>query len=181
MRNTLRNLVNLNTMKKIGRAYKFGDNISTDLIISGRYKFSIRNMKELAKHVMEDADPRFYHKIEGKPSFIVAGTNFGMGSSREQAPWAIKEAEILAVLAKNFARIFYRNAFNIGLALVECNTDLISQHDILELNLDKNHLKNKTKKIDIPIGPLHPVMKALLAAGGLVKYFKRHKGLNFGT
>jgi 3-isopropylmalate/(R)-2-methylmalate dehydratase small subunit len=118
-------------MKKIGRAYKFGDNISTDLIISGRYKFSIRNMKELAKYVMEDADHRFYHKIEGKPSFIVAGANFGMGSSREQAPWAIKEAGILAVLAKNFARIFYRNAFNIGLALVECNTDLISQHDIL--------------------------------------------------
>jgi 3-isopropylmalate/(R)-2-methylmalate dehydratase small subunit len=168
-------------MKKIGRAYKFGDNISTDLIISGRYKFSIRNMKELAKHVMEDADPRFYHKIKGKPSFIVAGANFGMGSSREQAPWAIKEARVSAVLAKNFARIFYRNAFNIGLALVECDTNLISDGNLLELDLDKNHLKNKTKKIDIPIEPLHPVMKALLAAGGLVRYFRKHKGLNFGA
>lgn len=180
MRKNLQNLRNLK-MKKIGRGYKFGDNISTDLIISGRYKFSIRKMKDLAKHVMEDADPQFYRKIKGKPFFIVAGWNFGMGSSREQAPWAIKEAGILAVLAKNFARIFYRNAFNIGLALVECNTDLISQHDILELNLDRSYLKNKTKRIDIPMRPLHPVMMGLLAAGGLVKYFKKHKGLNFDT
>lgn len=168
-------------MKKIGRAYKFGDSISTDLVISGRYKFSIRDMKELAKHVMEDADPRFYQKIKEKPSFIVAGHNFGMGSSREQAPRAIKEAKILAVIAKNFARIFYRNAFNIGLALVECNTDLITEGDILELDLNRNCLKNRTKKIDISIKPLHSVMKSLLKAGGIVNYFKKHKGLNFGA
>ncbi len=168
-------------MKKTGRAYKFGDNISTDLIISGRYKFSIRDMKELARHVMEDKDAHFYQKIKRGPSFIVAGWNFGMGSSREQAPWAIKEAGILAVMAKNFARIFYRNAFNIGLALVECNTDLISSGDILELDLDRDYLKNKTKKIHIPIKPLHPIMKSLLKAGGLIKYFKKHKGLNFGS
>lgn len=166
-------------MKKVGQAYKFGDNISTDLIISGRYKFAIRDMKELAKHVMEDADVRFYQKIQGRPSFIVGGWNFGMGSSREQAPWAIKRAEVLAVIAKNFARIFYRNAFNIGLALVECNTDRICDGDILELDLDRNHLKNKTKKIDISIKPLHPIMKDLLKAGGLINFFKRHKGLNF--
>ncbi|MBU3933036.1 MAG: 3-isopropylmalate dehydratase [Candidatus Omnitrophica bacterium] len=168
-------------MKKIGRAYKFGDDISTDLIISGRYKFSIRNMKELARHVMEDADARFYRKIKGRPSFIVAGWNFGMGSSREQAPRAIKEAGILAVMAKNFARIFYRNAFNIGLALVECNTDSISSGDTLELDLDRGYLKNKTKKIRIPVKPLHPIMKSLLKTGGLIKYFKKHKGLNFGS
>ncbi len=165
-------------MKKIGRAYKFGDNISTDLIISGRYKFAIRDMKELAKHLMEDADVRFYQKIQGKPSFIVAGWNFGMGSSREQAPWAIKRAKILAVMAKNFARIFYRNAFNIGLALVECDTDLISEGDILELDLDRNYLKNKTKRINISIKPLHPLMKDLLKAEGLINFFKRHKGLS---
>ena len=168
-------------MKKTGRAYKFRDNISTDLIISGRYKFSIRDMKELARHVMEDKDAHFYQKIKREPSFIVAGWNFGMGSSREQAPWAIKEAGILAVMAKNFARIFYRNAFNIGLALVECNTDLISSGDILKLDLDRDYLKNKTKKIHIPIKPLHPIMKSLLKAGGLIKYFKKHKGLNFGS
>ena len=168
-------------MRKVGWAYKFGDNISTDLIISGRYKFSIRDMKELSKHVMEDADSRFYQKVRGKASFIVAGWNFGMGSSREQAPWAIKEAGILAVIAKNFARIFYRNAFNIGLPLIECNTDIICNGDKLELDLDKNHLRNKTKKINISIKPLHPIMKNLLQAGGAVKYFKKHKGLNFGA
>ena len=167
-------------MKKVVWAYKFGDNISTDLIISGRYKFAIRDMKELAKHVMEDADSRFYQKIKNRPSVIVAGWNFGMGSSREQAPWAIKEAKITAVIAKNFARIFYRNAFNIGLRLVECNTDLISHGDMLELDIDKGYLKNRTKNIEIPIKPLHPIMKSLLKSGGVVKYFSKHKGLDFG-
>ena len=168
-------------MKYAARAYKFGDNISTDLIISGRYKFTIRDMKELAKHVMEDADPQFYRRIKEKPPFIVAGSNFGMGSSREQAPRAIKEAKIPAVIAKNFARIFYRNAFNIGLRLVECDTGKINHGDILELDVDKGCLKNKTRNIEIPIRPLHPVMKSLLKAGGVVKYFKKHKGLNFGS
>ena len=168
-------------MKRTGRAYKFGDNISTDLIISGRYKFAISDMKELARHVMEDADSKFYRKIQNKPAFIVAGSNFGMGSSREQAPRAIKEAGILAVIAKNFARIFYRNAFNIGLALVECDTGLISEGDMLELDLDKNYLNNKTKHRDIPIRPLEPVIKKLLEAGGLVNLFKKHKGLNLGA
>ncbi|MBN3039218.1 MAG: 3-isopropylmalate dehydratase [Candidatus Omnitrophica bacterium] len=168
-------------MNKVGKAFKFGNNISTDLIISGRYKFAIRDMKELAKHVMEDADPDFYRKIGGKPCFIVGGWNFGMGSSREQAPWAIKEAKVHAVLAKNFARIFYRNSFNIGLPLLECNTDLISDGDMLELDLEHNFLKNQTKNIDIPIKPLHQVMKKLLKAGGIIKYLKKHGGLDFGT
>ena len=104
-----------------------------------------------------------------------------MGSSREQAPWAIKEAKIPAVIAKSFARIFYRNAFNIGLRLVECNTDKIGDGDILELDPDGNYLKNRTKKIDISIKPLHPVMKNLIKAGGVIKYFKKHKGLDFGA
>lgn len=165
----------------MGKAYKFGDNISTDLIISGRYKFSIRNMKELSRHIMEDADPKFYQKICKKPSFIVAGFNFGMGSSREQAPRAIKEAKILAVIAKNFARIFYRNAFNVGLTLVECNTDSISNGDILELDINKNYLKNITKDIYIPIRPIHDIMRKILKAGGLIEYFKKHRGLDFGS
>jgi len=169
-------------VKKTGQAYKFGNNISTDLIISGRYKFAIRDMKELAKHLMEDADPQFYKKVKKTPGFIVAGWNFGMGSSREQAPWAIKEAGVLAVIAKNFARIFYRNAFNIGLLLIECSTDKISEKDTLELDLDKGCLKNKTKGIEIEIKPVHPIMKTLLKEGGLIKYFKRHKrSLSFGT
>ncbi len=168
-------------MIKKGAAFKFGDNISTDLIISGRYKFAIRSMKELAKHVMEDADPEFYQKIKDKSVFLVAGWNFGMGSSREQAPWAIKEAGVIAVLAKNFARIFYRNAFNIGLLLVECDTDKISRQDSLELDIEKGVLINKTKNMNIPIKPVHPVIRKLLKAGGLVNYFKRHKGLEFNA
>ena len=164
-----------------GKAYKFGDNISTDLIISGRYKFSIRDMKELAKHVMEDADKRFFQKSQQGPSFIVAGWNFGMGSSREQAPWAIKEAKILAVIAKNFARIFYRNAINIGLPVLECDTDLIDDGDVLELDLNKNYLRSRTRKRSIPIKPLHPIMKSILNSGGIVKYFKKHKGLKFNV
>ncbi len=168
-------------MKYTARAYKFGDDISTDLIISGRYKFAIRDMKELAKHVMEDADSQFYRKSKDRPVFIVAGSNFGMGSSREQAPRALKEAKIPAVIAKNFARIFYRNAFNIGLRLVECDTGKINHGDTLELDPDKGYLKNRTKNIELPIRPLHPVMKGLLKAGGVVKYFKKHRGLNFGS
>jgi len=167
-------------MSKIGKAFKFGNNISTDLIISGRYKFAIRDMKELSKHVMEDADKQFYNKTAGKPTFIVGGSNFGMGSSREQAPLAIKEAGVLAVIAKNFARIFYRNSINVGLTLVECNTGLIKHGDILEMDIKNNTLLNKSKKTKITITPMHPIMKELLASGGLVRYFKKHKELNFG-
>ena len=104
-----------------GICHKFGDDVNTDYIISGRYKFKTLDMKELARHVMEDLDPDFYSKVS-KGDFIVAGRNFGCGSSREQAPLAIINADISAVLAKSFARIFYRNCINTGLPLVECNT-----------------------------------------------------------
>src|SRR4030042_1299507 len=116
-------------MKIAGLAIKLGDNINTDSIISGRYKFSITDIRELSKHIMEDIDPDFPKKIIPGRSVIVAGRNFGMGSSREQAPLVIKESGIVAVLARSFARIFYRNAFNIGLALMETDTDKISDLD----------------------------------------------------
>ena len=105
-------------MRIEGKAIKLGDNINTDFIISGRYKFSITDIKELSKHIMEDIDPGFPKKIIPGKSIIVAGENFGMGSSREQAPLVIKECGIVAVLAKAFARIFYRNGFNIGMPLI---------------------------------------------------------------
>ena len=98
-------------MQFTGTAHKFGDNVNTDYIISGKYKFKTLDMTELAKHVMEDLDPNFYNKIK-KGDMIVAGSNFGCGSSREQAPLAIKYANISCVIAKSFARIFYRNAIN---------------------------------------------------------------------
>ncbi|MBI5206412.1 MAG: 3-isopropylmalate dehydratase small subunit [Candidatus Firestonebacteria bacterium] len=162
-------------MKLIGNARKFkqDNDINTDYIISGRYKFKIQDPKELAKHVMEDIDPNFYNRREDG-DFIVAGKNFGCGSSREQAPMAIKFAGISAVIAKSFARIFYRNAFNIGLPLVECDTSIIKDGDKIELDLDSGILRNVTKEIEVKINPLPKGMQILLKDGGLVEHFKKH-------
>jgi len=161
-------------MKIEGKVIKLGDNINTDFIISGRYKFSITDIKELSKHIMEDIDPHFAKKIIPGRSIIVAGKNFGMGSSREQAPLVIKEVGIVAVLAKTFARIFYRNAFNIGLPLVEVDTDKIDRNDTLDIDLDKGIVKNLTKNIELKIKPLPEFMQKLLRAGGIVNYIKRY-------
>lgn len=157
------------------RRFKQDNDINTDYIISGRYKFKIQDPKELAKHVMEDLDPNFYNRRKDG-DFIVAGKNFGCGSSREQAPQAITYAGISAVIAKSFARIFYRNCFNLGLPAIEANTDGIDEGDELELDLDKGMLKNKTKNKEIKIAPLPKTMQILLADGGLVEHFKKHGG-----
>lgn len=161
-------------MKLSGESIKLGDNINTDFIISGRYKFSITDIKELAKHIMEDIDPDFPKKILFGRSIIVAGKNFGMGSSREQAPLVIKESGIVAVLAKSFARIFYRNGFNIGLSLIEVNTDKIAEKDALEIDLDKGIVKNITKNMELRIMPFPKFMQELLEEGGMVNYFKKY-------
>ncbi len=165
-------------MELKGRAHKFGDDVNTDYIISGRYKFKTLDMRELARHLMEDLDPDFYTKIN-KGDFIVAGKNFGCGSSREQAPLAIINADISAVIAKSFARIFYRNAINTGLPLIECDTDLIEPGDQLEINLSEGLLYNKSKDLQIPVTPLPAVMLKILADGGLVEHFKKHGTFNF--
>ncbi len=164
-------------MKLSGFSYKLGDDVNTDYIISGRYKFSVTDMKELAKHIMEDIDPTFYSRLKPGESFLVAGKNFGMGSSREQAPLVIKEAGIVGVVAKSFARIFYRNAINIGLPLIEADTDNICENDQLDIDLEKGILKNLTKKTESKIAPLPPVMRKLLADGGLVEHFKKYGGI----
>lgn len=160
-----------------GKVYKFADNISTDLIISGRYKFFIQDKLELAKHVMEDADPLFYSKITHGESFIVAGDNFGMGSSREQAPIAIKYAGINAVIAKSFARIFYRNAFNVGLPLVETDTDKLHEGDEIELDLENGMIKDYTHDRNLRIKPLPKFMLDLIKEDGIINYFKKHGGI----
>lgn len=161
-----------------GKVHKFGDDVNTDYIISGRYKFKTQDMKELAKHVMEDLDPDFYSKVT-PGDFIVAGSNFGCGSSREQAPLAILNANISAVIAKSFARIFYRNCINTGLPVIECDTDQIDQGDELEVNLQAGILYNKTKGIELNITPLPDVMLKILSEGGLVEHFKKHGGFKF--
>ncbi|MTI80124.1 MAG: 3-isopropylmalate dehydratase small subunit [Firmicutes bacterium] len=167
-------------MNLSGKVHKFDQNdINTDYIIAGKYKFKTLDMKELAQHVMEDLDPDFYSKVT-PGDFIVAGNNFGCGSSREQAPLAIKNAEISAVLAKSFARIFYRNAINTGLPVVECDTDQIDAGDRLEVDLGCGIVKNLTKGIEIKAKPLPDVMIKILRDGGLAAHFRKYGDFNIG-
>lgn len=158
-----------------GIAYKFGDDVSTDLIAPGRYFHLRSNLEELSKHVMEDADPEFPKKV--KPGdFIVAGKNFGCGSSREHAPRIIKIAGVSAVIAKSFARIFYRNAVNVGLTVIECDTDKINNGDELKVHLTEGMIKNLTQDTAVNFHPLPKFMVSILEDGGLVEHVKKHKG-----
>ncbi len=164
-----------------GIAYKFGNDINTDLIISGRYKFSITDPNQLAKHVFEDIDPEF-HKKSGKDKFfVIAGTNFGCGSSREQAPIALKYAGCLAVLAKSFARIFYRNAFNLGLPLIECNTDKIKKEDLIEVDIEKGIVTGPEKQYIIRIKQFTKFQKDLIGIDGIVNYYKKYGELKIDS
>lgn len=164
-------------MELKGKVHRFGSDVNTDYIISGKYKFKTLDMNELAKHVMEDLDPDFYSKIE-QGDFIVADSNFGCGSSREQAPLAIKYAGIGAVIANSFARIFYRNAINIGLPVIECDTSGIEAGDQLEVDLKKGVIRNLTKDQVIRVKPLPDVMIKILNDGGLVGHFRKYGTFN---
>lgn len=158
-----------------GFAHKFGDDISTDLIAPGRYFHLRSNLPEFAKYVMEDADPEFAKKVK-HGDFIVAGKNFGCGSSREHAPRIIKIAGVSAVIAKSFARIFYRNAINIGLTVLECDTDKISNGDELKIHLQEGMIKNLTKNTSLNFHLLPSFMVSILHDGGLVEHIKKHQG-----
>jgi 3-isopropylmalate/(R)-2-methylmalate dehydratase small subunit len=164
-------------MKFRGFVYKFSDNINTDWIISGRYKFSETDLKKLSRHLMEDIEPNFIKRVKPGKSIIVAGENFGMGSSREQAPLVIKYAGIIAVIAKSFARIFYRNSFNIGLPLIEADTNGIKENDNIEIDLEKGIIKNLTQKKILKIKPLPRIMNSLLSSGGILAHVKKYGGL----
>jgi 3-isopropylmalate/(R)-2-methylmalate dehydratase small subunit len=156
-----------------GRAFKFGDNISTDHIIPGKYAHLRSDLPELAKHVMEDADPAFVDKV--KPGdFIVAGKNFGLGSSREHAALVIKMAGVSAVLAKSVARIFFRNAINQGLPVLICDTDKISAGDEIEVNLAESIVTDLTKNTKLTFGKIPKVMVDILNEGGLISYITKH-------
>ena len=156
-----------------GKVWKFGDNISTDLIAPGKYLHLRSNLPELAKHVMEDADKDFAKNVK-KGDFIVGGNNFGLGSSREHAPTIIKMAGVSAVLAKSFARIFFRNAINVGLPVIICDTDKIKQGDNLEVDLEKGIVKDLTNKAKLKFPALPKVMTNILKDGGLVEHIKKH-------
>jgi len=156
-----------------GRAHKFGDSISTDHIIPGRYAHLRSNLPELAKHVLEDADVNFAAKV--KPGdFVVGGSNFGLGSSREHAPLVIKMAGVSAILAKSAARIFFRNAINLGLPVLICDTDKINDGDELEIDLAAGTIKDKTNGNTLTFGKIPEVMLRILNEGGLIPYIQKH-------
>ena len=155
----------------MGRAWKFGDDIDTDVIIQGKY-LVINDPEELAKHVFENIREDFAKKVK-EGDFVVAGENFGCGSSREHAPLALKACKIEAVIAKSYARIFFRNAINIGLKVIECKeTDKIDDGDELEIDYEKNLIINKTKDETYPFNPIPDFLKEILERGGLVNYAK---------
>jgi len=156
-----------------GRAFKFGDNISTDHIIPGRLAHLRSNLPELAKHVMEDADPTFATRVKAG-DFIVAGTNFGLGSSREHAPLVIKTAGVSAILAKSVARIFFRNAINLGLPVLICETDSINDGDELKIDLKAGTIRDMTNGNQLRFSPIPEIMLHILDDGGLLPYIQKH-------
>lgn len=157
-----------------GKIWIFGDNIDTDIIIAARY-LSSSDPDVLAKYIMEDSVPNFYDKIS-KGDIILAGENFGCGSSREHAPIALKAAGISAIVAKSFARIFYRNSFNIGLPILECSTlDGSKENDILSIEMDDGIITNDTKNTKHSFTPIPEFMQELLKVGGLMEYAKTIK------
>ncbi|MFQ6122238.1 MAG: 3-isopropylmalate dehydratase small subunit [Dehalococcoidales bacterium] len=156
-----------------GKAFKFGDGISTDDIIPGRFAYLRSNLPELAKHVLEDADPTFASRV--KPGdFIVAGNNFGLGSSREHAPLVIKMAGVKAILAKSVARIFFRNAINLGLPVLICDTDRINDGDELEIDLAAGTIRDITNGNQFTFGKIPKVMLRILDEGGLIPYIQKY-------
>lgn len=159
-----------------GKVFKFGDNINTDYIISGRYKFSITDMSQLKKHMFEDIREGFFDQVKPGKSIIAAGKNFGCGSSREQAPLVIKESGILCVIAESFARIFYRNAFNIGLLLIEADTKGMEEADLLSVDLTGSAIVNKTRNSSVDFKPLPDFMQLLVKENGIINLIKKYKG-----
>ena len=155
-----------------GKAHVYGDNIDTDAIIPGKYTKTME-LQTLADHVLEDLDPAFKTKVRAG-DILVAGDNFGCGSSREQAPLALKVAGVSAVVARYFARIFFRNAVNIGLPALEIREHDIAPDDELEIDLKSGTVKNLTRNVQYLASPMPQTMIEILIEGGLVNYLKRY-------
>ena len=151
-----------------GKVYKYGDNVDTDVIIPARY-LAIQDKKELATHCMEDIDKEFVNKVH-KGDIMVAGKNFGCGSSREHAPIVIKEAGVSCVIAETFARIFFRNAINIGLPIIECKeaSEGISEGDEVSIDFDTGSISDLTTGVTYQGTPFPEFMQEIINAGGLV-------------
>ncbi|MCT4565690.1 MAG: 3-isopropylmalate dehydratase small subunit [Maledivibacter sp.] len=162
-------------MKKKGKVFKFGDNVDTDVIIPARY-LNTSDPKELAKYCMEDIDKEFASKVQ-KDDIIVANKNFGCGSSREHAPIAIKASGVSCVIASTFARIFYRNSFNIGLPILECEEAAqdIDNSDEIEVNFSTGEIFNLTKDKTYRAEPLPEFMQEIINKDGLINYISQSK------
>ena len=163
-------------MELRGKAWKYGANVDTDVIIPARY-LTTSDPEALVAHCMEDLDPEFVKKVS-PGDMIVAETNFGCGSSREHAPVVIKEARISCVIAKSFGRIFYRNAINTGLPILECSdaVDGISEGDVLSVELETGRITSVTAGREFTAVPFPPFVREIIAAGGLMKYVKGKMG-----
>lgn len=163
-------------MKPSGRALCFGDDINTDYIIADHYKMRSADIAEVAKYVFADYQPEFAMRVR-PGDILVAGSNFGCGSAREAAPRVLKAAGISCLVASSFARIFYRNAINIGLPLLECDTSVIRDGDELVVDIKTGIVRNATQDFEIPANPTPSFVMAILEAGGLVPYLKLHGDL----
>jgi len=166
-------------LKISGRVWKFGDNVNTDEIIAGKRLLSL-NMQEIAKYAFEALDPGFSKKVK-KGDILVAGKNFGCGSSREQAPIVIKTLGISAVIAESFARIFFRNAINIGLPVIECKGayEMINEGDIIEVDLEQGELTDLTTGKKLPFKSLPKFLRDILVEGGILNYLEKYGTLTF--
>ena len=159
-----------------GRAQRFGSDINTDYIIAAQHKAASLDLTEMARHTFEDIDPEFVGRVR-TGDVIVAGANFGCGSSRETAPRVLLACGISAVVAPSFGRIFFRNAINVGLPAIECDTSGIDQDDVVEIDLDRGLVSVAQRELKRHSRPLPDVMRALLGAGGLANYLRLHGDL----
>ena len=157
-----------------GKAIKYGDNVNTDVIIPAKYLVLTLDPMELAKHAMEGLDPTFFKKAQGG-AIIVAGKNFGCGSSREEAPLALKHAGVKCVLAESFARIFYRNAINLGVPVLECSgvSGKVDDGDELMVNLDTGIIENRSKGLTLQATQLPEFIMEILNDGGLIEHLRK--------
>jgi len=162
-------------LKFSGNVFKYGDDVNTDVIIPARY-LNTSDPDELASHCMEDIDTSFASKVK-KGDIIVAGENFGCGSSREHAPISIKASGVACVIAKSFARIFYRNSFNIGLPIIECleAVDNIENGDSVEIDLEKGIIRKNSEKKEFTPNPFPDFVKEIILKGGLMEYVSSRK------
>ena len=161
-----------------GKVFKFGDGISTDHIIPGRYTHLRSNLPELAKHTLEDADATFASRVQ-PGDFVVGGKNFGLGSSREQAPLVLKMCGVGAVLAETASRLFFRNAINVGLPILLCDTSGIQEGDELEVDLAGGTVHDRIQGFTVTCSRISQSMLHILEEGGLVEYIKNHGDFEF--